>query len=105
MKRFHEGLSNEDIIQGIKAFEESKKKPKMMKPLNIALTIVALAIVVWIFIDPLWVDIWVFNKEIIMTNLAKWIPVAIMWSFADNIVDRLFINTKAEKWLKLKFTK
>lgn len=105
MRRFHKGLSNEDILEGIKAFEDLNKKPKMMKPLNIALTIVALAIVVWIFIDPAWLDIWVFNKEIIMTNLAKWIPVAIMWSFADNVVDRLFINTKAEKWLKKTFAK
>ncbi len=62
-----------------------------------------IALLVWVFLDPLWVDIWVFNKEIIMTNLAKWIPVAIMWSFADNMIDRLFHGTKMEKWMKKLF--
>ena len=63
-----------------------------------------LGLATWVYLDPAWVDVWVFNKEIIMTNLAKWIPVAVMWSIADNIVDRLFQGTKIEKWFKGLFT-
>jgi ABC-type maltose transport system permease subunit len=66
---------------------------------RILTTIVALALILWVIFDPSWIDVWAFNKEIIMTNLARWIPVAIAWSLFDNIVDRLFQGSKLEKWL------
>lgn len=76
-----------------------------MKNLLYVLSLLAMiGLIAWILVDESWIDIWVFNKEIIMTNLAKWVPVAVMWSASDNIIDRLFHGTKVEAWMKKKFT-
>ncbi len=66
-------------------------------------TVLVVCLIGWVVMDRSWVDVYIFNKSIVQTNILKWVPIAILWSFFDNVVDSLYKGSKLHLYLKSLF--
>jgi hypothetical protein len=69
-----------------------------MKQLIVILGWITLALLtIWVLTDDSWRLIWGLNKEIIQTNIIKWVPVMLLWSPIDNMMDHLWFKYVKKK--------